>query len=339
MSDNDLVLGSAPLGEREPLTERKRVAVEKILRAELGPAFLDALAHPETTDVRFNGAGLIIAKQRGLYKEIGRISPTSALCAIYAIAELIGAIINDKSPLFAGEFPLDGSRMQILLPPAVDNPVLVLRTASRASFSFDELVAQGVVTRSRADYLINAVANGEDNIAVTGATGSGKTTFCNALLREIGKYPRLMVLFEDEKELQPVSDPVYIERVYAKKGFGHHPDVLMTELIAIGMRLDPTIVSMGELRQPLAAIALLDLFNTGHRGGFVTWHANSALDTLYRLQWLIQEGGITPLPKRIACAINIVVHLKEVAPGVRRVTEMARVRGHDGSEYLLDYID
>lgn len=318
--------------------ERRRAAAEKTIRAELGPAFMAALDDPTTTDIRVNGAGLIVVKQRGLYRAVGTVSPQSVLSAIYSIGDMVGAIINEKSPIYAGEFPLNGCRMQILLPPAVDNPVLVLRLPPRTAFSFDELVAQGTITRSRADFLVKTIAGGLSNIGVTGATGSGKTTFCNAILKEIGRYPRHLVLLEDEKELQPESDPVYIERLYAKKGFGRHPDVSMNDQLAVALRLDPQIISMGEVRQALAAIAYIEACNTGHRGGFVTFHADSATEAPHRLAWLVEEGGMKAIPHRIIRAIDVYVHLQEVEPGVRRVVDVAIATGHDGKDYTFDHV-
>jgi type IV secretion system protein VirB11 len=327
-----------PVSSSEAQNARQRAQIESIMRTELGPTFIEAMDDPETTDLRFNGHGMIVVKQRGIYRQIGSISPASALRVIYTIGQLVGAIINDRQPIFAGEFPLDGSRMQILLPPAVDSPVLVLRMRARKKFSFEDLVGQDVLTATQASFMTKAIATGEKNLVVSGGTGSGKTTLCNAVLQEIAKYPRMLVLLEDEKELQPSSDPIYLERLYAKKGFGRHPDVSMHDLLAVALRLDPNIIAMGELRQPLAAVALVEAFNTGHRGGFVTYHADSALDAVYRLQWLVAEGGMNPLPHRLAKAINILVHMKEVEPGVRRVVEVAELLGHDGVEYQLKHV-
>lgn len=309
----------------------------RTFRRLLGETFLNALDHPDTTDLTINSLGKIMVKQNGIYEEIGSVTASNARQIIYEIAALlnVGGHINNKAPIFAGNFPLDGSRMQIVLPPAADNPVLILRTRSRKSFTLEELVEKDVLTANQARVVIDAVFENK-KIVVSGSTGSGKTTFCNAIFHEYAKYPeRRIIILEDEKELQPQS--TNIERFYAKRGFGRHPDIMMHDLVLITLRADPTVIVMGELRDGKAAAELFKAWNTGHPG-FCTYHADSALDSLYRFEDLIEEGGIPPKSKRISRTLGLLIHLTEISPGVRRVTELAEVMRPNGDEYNLHFI-
>jgi type IV secretion system protein VirB11 len=291
---------------------------------------------PKTTDLKVTETGHIVCKREGRYRTIGTVARDDLRIAIGNIAQILGTTISEINPLYAGDFPLVPARMQVVLPPAAEGPMLVLRMPCRTALSFDELIAQHVLTASQASYLRDVIRARKDNIAVTGGTGAGKTTFCNAILREIAKYPHVLVLMEDEKELQPVSAPEQIHRLFAKKNFGRSPDVSMHDLVYLALRLDPTIIAMGELREGRAAAALVKAFNTGHRGAFGTWHADSALDALHKLHELVGEGGVHLSPRRIASAITVVVHMEEIEPDVRRVVQLTRVKGYDGSEYQLE---
>jgi len=308
------------------------------LRDDLGPVFIAALEDPSTTDLRITGDGHVVCTREGVPKVIGTIRKDAVDTAIRRIATHVHAPIGTRAALYGGDFPLNGCRMQIIMPPVSRGPMLILRKPNPRTYSFLDLVRQGELTLTQAQYLTDVIASGEHTIAVTGGAGAGKTTFCNAILKEVAKYPRLMVLLEDARELQPTSPPEYIESLCTRQGFGVFNDASMHELVAAALRMNPRSISMGELRQAPAAVALIEAFNTGHPGGFVTYHANSALDALYRIQWLLAEGGMNPLPARIAKAINVVVHLRQVSPGVRRVEELARVTGHDGREYQLERI-
>lgn len=308
------------------------------LRDDLGPVFIAALEDPATTDLRITGGGHVVCTRQGVPKVIGTIRKDAVDLAIRRIATHVHAPIGTRAALYGGDFPLNGCRMQIIMPPVSRGPMIVLRKPATRIYSFVELVQQGEITSTQARYLTDIIASGEHTIAVTGGAGAGKTTFCNAILKEVAKYPRLMVLLEDARELQPSSPPEYIESLCTRLGFGVYDDAPMTELVATALRMYPRSISMGELRQAPAAVALIEAFNSGHPGGFVTYHANNALDALYRIQWLLEEGGMTPLPARIAKAINVVVHLRQVAPGARRVEELVRVLGHDGREYQLEHI-
>jgi len=313
--------------------------VAAMLRAELGDVMDIWEAVPRiTNNLRINGSnGKIQAKIKGVYTTMGEISPRRVRNAIYEVSELLDVRIDEQYPIFSGEYPLDKSRIQIILERACDNPIMVWRRGADVAKTFEELAAEGVFTFSQVEFINEAFDAREKNFVLSGATDSGKTYNCHGFMQLFAKYPeRFLLLLEDAKELLQVSDNV--ERLYARRGFGRAPDVLMQDCVEIALRMDPDIIAMGELRTALAAKALFEAWNTGHSGGFVTYHANSARDSIRRMDWLLRSAGVIPVPEELANTLHVLIHVKQVKPNVRRAVEVVEVTGYKNGDYVLRHV-
>ena len=177
-----------------------------------------------------------------------------------------------------------------MLPPVVASPILTIRKPAPVVYSLDRYVETGVLPAAWADVLRAAVA-GRANVLVAGGTGSGKTTFLNALLAEDAFTSSRVVVIEDTRELRCGADDAVFLLTKNRE-----PAVSMTTLVKATLRLRPDRIVVGEVRGP-EALDLVKAWNTGHPGGLGTIHANSAADALQRLEDLIGEA-VTNVPRR-----------------------------------------
>jgi type IV secretion system protein VirB11 len=205
-----------------------------------------------------------------------------------------------------------------------------IRKHASAIFPLSRYVEEKRITPEAAEYLREAIRDAR-NILVAGGTSSGKTTFVNALIRElleIAPEDRLIVI-EDTAELQCAS--------VNKQGFVSTENVTMRKLLKTAMRYRPDRIIIGEVRGG-EALDLFKSWNTGHPGGLATVHANSAHSALLRLEQLIAEVSVTPMPALIAEAINVVVFMRQFGRIGRRVTEIIEVTGYGEGEYRYETI-
>ena len=170
------------------------------------------------------------------------------------------------------------------------------------------------------------------NILVVGGTGSGKTTFTNAIIDMIVRVnpEHRIVIIEDTAEIQCSAKNNVILRATEKT------DMLV--LLKATMRLRPDRILVGEVRGR-EALDLLKAWNTGHPGGCATVHANSATAGLIRIEQLIAEGTTADMRDLIAEAVNIVVFIEKTAEG-RKIKEVIKVEGFDREKqtYKIDIL-
>ena len=245
---------------------------------------------------------------------------------ILLIASSVGSECTHMNPLLSAELPGCGSRFQGVLPPVVENPSFTIRKKAVMVFTLDDYVSQGIMTEGQKDCIIKAVRE-KKNILIAGGTSSGKTTFANSLLHEIGVCKDRVVIIEDTLELQCKADDVVFLRT--KEGV-----TTMNDLIKATLRLRPDRIIVGEVRGR-EALDLLKSWNTGHPGGVSTIHANGARQALTRLEQLIQEAVVTVPRCLIAEAVNVIVFIEKYGQG-RRVKTVAHVTGMAGSDYVLE---
>lgn len=242
------------------------------------------------------------------------------------IATESGTTLTRASPTLAGTLPHWGARVQGWMPPAVKRPAFAIRKPSPLVFSLDDYVDKGVLTAVQCDALVRAVLD-RKNILVGGGTGTGKTTFANALLRVIAERTadRLFIA-EDRPELQCTAPNVLI--VQTARGSYETRDAIFDAL-----RARPDRIVVGELRDG-AALELLKAWNTGHPGGIATIHANDTRGMLHRFCQLIEET-VYPAPRDlVAEAIDVCVHLTLDlrSPAGRRLSGLDAVNGHSPAD-------
>jgi type IV secretion system protein VirB11 len=307
--------------------------LDRKLKRELGPDIVEALENPEVQDICVNSDGYIWIEGKGkrLYDSEKRIAPENLVAALGTIAAMNGMELNENNPVLEGRLPLDGSRVEGAIPPTTpDGPSMSIRKHASAIFPLSQYVSEGRIPPEGAEYLREAIRDAR-NILVAGGTGSGKTTFVNALIRElleIAPQDRLL-LIEDTMELQCATTN--------KERFVASEDVSMQKLLKTAMRYRPDRIVIGEVRGG-EALDLLKSWNTGHPGGFATVHANSAPAALLRLEQLISEVSVTPMQALVAEAVNVVIYMMEFGRLGRQVTEIVRVTGYREGEYRYEHV-
>lgn len=291
------------------------------LKHNLGPLIMAALDDPEVVEIMLNPDGKLWLERAGKEMEAsGQMTSAQGRLVISLVASALETVVTAANPIVEGELPLNGLRFEGLIPPVVAGPAFTIRKKASRIFSLEDYVANSIMPESLIGEFCAAISKHE-NILVVGGTGSGKTTLVNAFIHKLSELcpdDRLLVL-EDTMELQPNSPNTVMLRT--------SDYVDMTRLLKATMRLRPTRVLIGEVRDG-AALALLKAWNTGHPGGIATVHANSAAESLDRMEELVAEATPAPKQKLIGNAVNKVVFI-ERAPGGRRISQVLSVKGYD----------
>ena len=298
----------------------------------------DLLVDPAVTEVMVNEGGRrVFVEREGIIEGVtGRtLEARNLTVAIKNIARACGDEISDMQPLLDARLE-DGSRVAAMFPPcAVGGPVLTIRKFTRR-YSLSDLISVGAVSDETADHLISAVSD-QQNILISGGTGTGKTTLLNALAAHIPDDDRIVVIEETAEIHLPKPNVLRLEARRAQAPLGQEaplPPVTIADLLRAALRHRPDRILVGEVRGA-EAFDLLQALNTGHLGSMSTIHANSAEQALTRLAHCVLTANVG-LPHRsireaIALAIHLVVHIGRVA-GRRRVTGVTAIRGYNGEE-------
>lgn len=317
---------------RETHEQQQRLH-HKLLR-ELGQTVVSFLKDPYTIEICINSDGHIWVegKNEPLHDTKEMLPADKLLAALGTIAAMLGTELNESSPILEGRLPLDGSRVEGTIPPiSPDGPSISIRKHASSVFSLDEYITEGRIYKEHADYLRKCMEK-ERNILIAGGTSSGKTTFANALIKElleIAPQDRLIVI-EDTLELQCAT--------INKQSFVTSDNVSMRKLLKTAMRYRPDRIIIGEVRGG-EALDLLKSWNTGHPGGIATVHSNSAASSLIRLEQLILEVSQNAMSRLIAEAIDVVVYMEKRGKYGRQVTEIIEVKGYkEGKGYECESI-
>jgi len=300
------------------------------LRFALGDKVMAALNDPDVVEVMLNDDGTLWVEKMGAMACVGEISYNDGMAILQQVSSDLKGELTKENPFVEGELPLDGSRFEGVAPPVTESPVFTIRKKATRIYLLNEYVRSGVLTFLQAETLRTAIV-GAKNILVIGGTGSGKTTFCNALLEEASRLcPKVrMLILEDTRELQCTLK---------NKVFLRASEWTPMARIAIAVnRLRPDRITVGEVRDGGPALALLKLWNTGHPGGLATVHANSAYGGLTRMDQLIQEVSVNPQRILIGEAVNYAVYLERTNAG-RRIKEIVQVKRYDPVEQKFDVV-
>jgi len=303
-----------------------------MLRAALGEPIVRALQESRVVEVMANADGRVWVDRAGEGRScIGNIEPHRAESAIRLVADHMGEAVGRHRPLLSGTLPYTGQRFQGQLPPVTERPVFCIRKQAEVVFTLNDYASQNIMTAGQVRCVREAIER-RDNILIAGGTGSGKTTLANALLAEPAFTQDRVLIIEDTCELQCRS-PDRVELLTKPTD----PAVTMNDLVKCALRLRPDRIVVGEVRGG-EALALLKAWNTGHPGGLATLHANSAADALSRLEDLVGEVSRHVPRRAIARTIQLIVFVRRTRQG-RRVENVSRVGGFDGTHYLIEPID
>ena len=231
----------------------------------------------------------------------------------------------------------DGSRVNVVLAPvALNGPIVTIRKFPKDSITMRQLIEWQSVSEEVAAFLAMLVSAGY-NIFISGGTGSGKTTFLNALSQFIPKDQRIITI-EDNAELRILEVPNLVSLEARNANVEGTGEVSIRDLIKSALRMRPDRIIVGEVRSA-EAIDMLQALNTGHDGSLSTGHANSPEDVMARLETMVLMGMDLPLPairRQIASGIDIVVHLGRLRDKSRKVLVVSEVMGYQDGEVVME---
>ena len=320
-----------------PLEEKCRLR-DEIFHAIRGFDILEELlAEESVTEIMINGYRSIFYEKGGkLYLWEKQFSSEERLRdVIQKMAAGANRVVNEACPI-ADTRLADGSRVNIVLPPAsLDGPAVTIRKFSKEPYTMKRLIEVGALSEEAGRYMQAAVRN-RRNIFISGGTGSGKTTFLNALSAYIPDTERVITI-EDAAELQIRTIPNLVRMEVRNASTEGCSAVSVRDLIKTALRMRPSRIIVGEVRGA-EALDMLQAMNTGHEGSLSTGHANSAEDMLSRLETMVLQGSDIPLyavRKQIASAIDIFVQLCRRGDGSRGVMQICENDGLQNGEIAL----
>ena len=320
---------SLSIAQRVVLEQRVFNALRKL------DVLQELIEDDEVTEILVNGPSHIFYEKHGKMQEYPyHFSSEEKLQNV--IQQIVGKhnrAVNFTSPIVDSRLE-DGSRVNVVLSPvSLEGSALSIRKFPKRPLDMEELIRRDSLTADAAEFLAVLVAN-KYNIFVSGGTGSGKTTFLNALSAYIPEEERVITIEDSaELQLQGVPNCVRLEARTANME-GVRP-ITARDLIHTALRMRPDRIVVGECRGA-EALDMLQAMNTGHDGSLSTGHANSTRDMLSRLETMVLMGSDLPLAairQQIASGIDVLVHLERGRDGFRRVVEITEITGIRKGEY------
>lgn len=321
------------------MNDRERIARRVFARLR-GLGVLDELLADESvTEIMVNGAKHIFVERGGKIYRVSRTfeSEEELYNIIQRIVGKAGKEVNPANPIVDTRLP-DGSRVNVVVPPiSRSGATVTIRKFSRNPMTVEKLLEYGSITPDAARFLEKLV-KARYNIFISGGTGSGKTTFLNAMSNFIPADERIITI-EDSAELQihKLSNLISLETRNANSsGKG---EVTIRELIRSALRMRPDRIIVGEVRGE-EALDMLQAMNTGHDGSLSTGHANSTRDMLSRLETMVLQGNaglpLMAIRQQIASALDVIIHLSRLRDKSRRTMEITEVLGCENGEIQLN---
>jgi len=316
------------------LNNRELIALQEAMVDEIigfGP--LEPLLADETVaDILVNGAEQVFAERNGKLErtEILFRDDDHVLQVANRICNWVGRRVDVSTPMADARLP-DGSRVNIIIPPlALRGPSISVRKFNKHKMELMDLAERGAMSKQMASFLKIATSS-RLNILISGGTGSGKTTLLNALSQYIDPGERIVTI-EDSAELQ-LHQPHLVPLETRPPNLEGTGEVTIRDLLINALRMRPDRIIVGEVRGE-ECFDMLQAFNTGHDGGMCTLHANRPREALSRLENLVAMGNpnypTKAVRQQIAETIDIIVQVKRMRGGIRRVTDIVEVVGLDG---------
>ena len=313
---------------------------DQVFSSIRGLGVLDSILYDDSiTEVMINGCKDIFIEKNGKvvrlqeeFEDDERLNDV-----IQKIVGMAGREVNEANPIVDTRLS-DGSRVNVVLPPiSLKGPIVTIRKFSKEPMTIEKLIDYGSITQDIADVLA-VLVRAKYNIFICGGTGSGKTTFLNALSNYIPRDERVITI-EDSAELQitGVDNLVSLETRNANTaGVGA---ITIRDLIKSALRMRPERIVVGEVRGA-EALDMLQAMNTGHDGSLSTGHANSTHDMLSRLETMVLTGAeglpLEAVRQQIASAVDIMIHLSRLRDKSRKVMEITEIVGYENGKFLLN---
>ena len=331
---------SEQLGEvYVPIQERVNLT-DELYSSIRGLGLLDMIIKDDDiTEVMINGTDEIFIEKSGKIQRLNQSfdSQRKLEDIIQRIVGRAGREVNQSNPIVDTRLP-DGSRVSVVLPPvALKGPTLTIRKFSKIPMTVEQLIKYKSITPQIAKVL-ETLVKAKYNIFISGGTGSGKTTFLNALSNYIPNTERVITI-EDSAELQIVGIDNLVKLETRNSNSSGKGSITIRDLIKTSLRMRPERIIVGEVRGA-EALDMLQAMNTGHDGSLSTGHANSTVDMLSRLETMVLMGAeglpLEAIRQQIASAVDIIIHLSRLRDHSRKTMEITEVVGLKDGEIELN---
>lgn len=318
-------------GGEEYLSIEERIQLSKELFNSFRKLDLlqELLEDDSITEIMINGTDSIFVERAGKITQLSKkfANKNKLEDIIQQIVAGSNRIVNETTPMADARLS-DGSRVHIMLPPvALNGPVVTIRKFPSESISMKELIEWESISEEMA-ILLRQLVKAKYNIIISGGTGSGKTTFLNAISEFIPREERVITI-EDNAELQLKGIPNLVRMETRNPNVEGEGEITIRELIRASLRMRPDRIIVGEIRGIEASSLLFSAMNTGHDGSISSIHSNSIRDTLSRIETLIlmeMDGvPIEAIRKQMASAVDILIHVGRLRDGSRKVIEIAEI--------------
>ena len=316
--------------------------INRVYSSIRGLDILDSIINDDNiTEIMINGhENIFIEKSGKLTKLAEKFESEERLeDIIQKIVGLAGREVNQANPIVDTRLP-NGSRVNVVLPPiSLNGPIVTIRKFSKTPMTMEQLIKFGSITPKIAE-ILKCLVKAKYNIFVSGGTGSGKTTFLNALSNYIPKEERIITI-EDSAELQLVGIENLVSLETRNANTTGAGAISIRDLIKSSLRMRPERIIVGEVRGG-EALDMLQAMNTGHDGSLSTGHANSTKDMLSRLETMVLTGSeglpLEAVRQQIASSLDIIIHLSRLRDHSRKTMEISEVLGYENGEIILNPI-
>lgn len=320
---------------------RKKNIIDRVFNSIKRLDMLQPLIEDKSiTEIMINGCEDIFIERNGQIEKLESTfeSTQSLQNIVQKIVSDVNRVVNESTPIVDARLK-DGSRVNVVLPPiALNGPIVTIRKFPETPMTIEKLIQYGSINSEVAE-LLQRMVKAKYNIFVSGGTGSGKTTFLNALSNFIPKDERVITI-EDSAELQIKHVDNLVRLETRNKNTEGKGEISIRDLIKSSLRMRPDRIIVGEVRGA-EALDMLQAMNTGHDGSLSTGHANSPIDMLSRLETMVLTGADFPIAairKQIASAIDVIIHLGRLRDRSRKVLEISEVLGVKNGEIELNPI-
>lgn len=297
----------------------------------------ELLDEEEITEIMINGTeGIFYEKAGEINLWVKKIEKREILeDIIQRIVAGCNRVVNEANPIVDARLT-DGSRVNIILPPvALNGPIVTIRKFSRKPMTMKDLLTYRAISTEASEFLKKLIIAGY-NILISGGTGSGKTTFLNALSQWIPREERVITI-EDSAELQLNDLPNLVKLETRNANVEGCDPISMRSLIKASLRMRPDRIIVGEVRGE-EAVDMIQAMNTGHDGSLSTAHANTATDALSRIETMMIMGNNIPLQairRQIVSGIDVIIQLGRMRDHSRKVLEIVELIGLSSGEYQI----
>ncbi len=320
--------------------EEKLDICEQVFSSIRGLGLLDSIIKDDNiTEVMINGPSHIFIEKNGRLIHLDQTFEDERQLedVIQKIVGLAGREVNQANPIVDTRLP-DGSRVNVVLPPiSMKGATVTIRKFSKTPMTVEQLLKYGSITQEVA-HVLELLVRAKYNIFISGGTGSGKTTFLNAVSNFIPKDERVITI-EDSAELQITGVDNLVSMETRNANTSGSGAITIRDLIKSSLRMRPERIIVGEVRGG-EALDMLQAMNTGHDGSLSTGHANSTHDMLSRLETMVLQGAeglpLEAIRQQIASAVDIIIHLSRLRDKSRKTMEISEVVGYKDGEILLN---